>query len=175
MKACHKCDRVIIGREYAKISPFRVLFGLIFIYGPIIFLPFILLPAVLIYTHLRIMGAKDLKTLFDFLPDMKSHRYRYKTQIVSSRSPKLAFWTRGRIYWVFNCIWYCPFSIAVLEWFTYLVKVVENWWCPFAHDRKPFYAPAAIDFSYWHNPADEEKLHPDDRDNPIWNEKINKD
>lgn len=174
MRACQKCHRVTIGREYEKVSPLRVFFGLIFIYGPIVFLPFILMPAALIYIHLRIMGAKDLKTLSDFLPDRKSHRYEYKTQIVSDRSTKAAFWTRSRIYWIFNCTWYCPFSIGVLEWFTYLVKVVENWWCPFAHERKPFYLSSRIDYSYWHNPADEKKLHAEDRDNPIWNEKKEK-
>ena len=170
MRACQNCDRVIIAREYAKISPLRVFAGLIFIYGPIIFLPFILLPAFLVYVHLRIMGAKDLKTLRNFLPAWDSHRYKYKSQIVSHRSSRMAFWTRGRLYWIFNCTWYCPFSIGVLEWFTYLVKVVENWWCPFAHGRKPHYADAAIDFSYWHNPADAAKLHPADRVNPIWNQ-----
>lgn len=172
MKACQNCNRVVIAAEYAKISPVRVFFGLIFIYGPVVFLPFILLAAFLVYVHLRMMGAKDLKTLGAFLPDRDTHRYKYKTQIVSNRGPKPAFWTRGRAYWIFNCTWYCPFSIGVLEWFTYLVKVVENWWCPFAHSRKPHYADAAIDFSYWHNPVDAGKLHPADRVNPIWNHDV---
>jgi len=170
MKACESCERVAIAGGFAAISPLRVFLGLIFIYGPIVFLPFILLPAFLVYVHLRLMGAKNLKTLGAFLPAPDSHRYRYKTQIVSTRGSALAFWTRGRLYWIFNCTWYCPFSIGVLEWFSYLVKVVENWWCPFAHGRKPDYAAAAIDHSFWHNPADAAKLHPADRANPIWNQ-----
>ena len=64
---------------------------------------------------------------------------------------------------------YCPFSVASLEWTTYLTKVVENWWCPFRHERKPHYAGSAIDYSFWHMSRDVEKLAPEDRDNPIWN------
>ena len=170
MKACQRCDRVIIGREHVMVSPIRVFLGLPFVYGPAVFLPVILLPAFLVYIHLRMMGAQNLRTLGSFLPDKKSHRYEYKSQIVRMASPRIAFWTRTRVFWVLNCTWYCPFSVATLEWFTYLVKIVETWWCPFAHDRKAHYAVAAIDSSYWHDPANIEQLHPEDRDNPIWNE-----
>ena len=170
MKACETCDRVVIGREYAKISPVRAFVGLFFVYSPIIFLPFILLAALMVYVHLKILGAKELKSLRDFLTDRSSHRYEYKSQIVYDNAPKIAVWTRSRVYWLFNCTWYCPISVGSLEWFTYLVKVVENWWCPFAHQRKPDYSDAAIDFSYWHNAVDVVKLHDEDRDNPIWNE-----
>jgi hypothetical protein len=48
---------------------------------------------------------------------------------------------------------------------------VENWWCPFAHNRKEEYAEGSIDKSFWHvYPQELEKLHPDDCKNPIWNE-----
>jgi len=78
---------------------------------------------------------------------------------------------RARFFWVFNCKMYCPMSVALLDYAAYLVKVVENWWCPFAHDRKPSYADGAIDGSFWHtNSSESAKLHPDDRDNPIWSE-----
>ena len=51
------------------------------------------------------------------------------------------------------------------------MKIVENWWCPFAHDKKPEYGECAIDKSYWHLHDDErQRLHPDDLNNPIWNE-----
>jgi hypothetical protein len=51
--------------------------------------------------------------------------------------------------------------------------IVENWWCPFAHDKKPDYAEGAIDKSFWHlHKAERNKLHPDDLDNPIWNEEV---
>ncbi len=170
MKACEGCDRVIIGREYVRLSPIRVFLGLPLVYGPALFLPFILLPAFLVYVHLRMMGARNLRTLGSYLPDRKSHRYDYKSQIVQTGSTKIAFWTRTRLYWIFNCTLYCPLSVATLEWFTYLVKVVEVWWCPFAHNRKPRYADAAIDSTFWHNAIDVVKLHPEDRHNPIWNE-----
>jgi hypothetical protein len=50
-------------------------------------------------------------------------------------------------------------------------KIVENWWCPFAYNRKEEYAEGSIDKSFWHlYPQELEKLHPDDCKNPIWNE-----
>ena len=46
---------------------------------------------------------------------------------------------------------------------------MEDWWCPFAHDRKDDFAEGAIDRSFWHDDPDETlKLHPDDKDNPLW-------
>ena len=169
-KACETCERLEIFEGYERISKYRVWLGLPFIYSPIIFLPFILLSAWLVSLHLRMMGAKNLKRLRDFLPDPASHRYSYKSQIVSKRGTTGAYWIRTRLYWIFNCTMYCPFSVGALQWHTYLVKIVENWWCPFHHERKPFYGDAPIDHSYWHDPANVGQLHPDDRDNPIWNE-----
>ncbi len=58
----------------------------------------------------------------------------------------------------------------MLEWAAYLVKLVENWWCPFAHGTKHAYADAAIDYSYWHIAETAGDLHPDDRNNPVWNQ-----
>jgi hypothetical protein len=49
--------------------------------------------------------------------------------------------------------------------------IVENWWCPFSHDRKQEYAAGAIDKSFWHvDPEEFIKLDPEDRRNAIWNE-----
>jgi hypothetical protein len=63
-------------------------------------------------------------------------------------------------------------SVALFRYAVYLVMIVENWWCPFAHERKQEYAGAAIDESFWHiDPQELKKLHPDDKSNPIWNEK----
>jgi len=169
VKACHSCARVEIGTHYRKLSPWRVFVGLPFIYLPILTMPFILLGGLMVYVHLRIMGARDLKTLRDFLPPWESHRYRYKTQILRRDIHPLAYWARTRAYWMFNCTLYCPFSVAALEWTTYLTKVVENWWCPFAHAQKPNYAGSAIDHSFWHVSRDVAQLHPEDRDNSIWN------
>jgi hypothetical protein len=76
-----------------------------------------------------------------------------------------------KLYWILNCTWYCPVSVAVFEWHAYLVKLVENWWCPFTHEKKEGYANAKIDKSFWHiYKEDIVKLTPEDRDNPIWNE-----
>jgi hypothetical protein len=169
-KACAHCDRITIGGNYDRVSPWRVLVGLPFVYLPVLVMPFILLGGALVYIHLRMMGASDLKTLRDFLPDWDSHRYHYKTQIVKQDIHPWARWARARFFWVFNCTLYCPFSVASLEWVTYLTKAVENWWCPFGHARKEAYASAAIDASFWHVSRDVAQLHPEDRDNPIWND-----
>ena len=168
-KACESCSRVDIGINYRKVSPWRVALALPFVYLPVLVMPFVLLGALLVYAHLRIMGAQNLKTLRDFLPAWDSHRYKYKTQIVKHDIHPLAAWARTRAYWVFNCTLYCPLSVATLEWTTYLTKVVENWWCPFGHAQKHNYADAAIDYSFWHISKDAGALHPDDRDNAIWN------
>jgi hypothetical protein len=59
-------------------------------------------------------------------------------------------------------------SVAVIEWNAYLVKAVENWWCPFHHSKKATYDTALLDSSYWHISRNAQQLHPSDRDNPIW-------
>ena len=169
LKACHDCQRIHIGKNFTRVSGGRTFIGLFFVYAPIFVLPFVLLGACLVYVHLRMMGATNIKTLKDFLPDWKSHRYRYKTQIVKDATHPAAAWARLRAYWIFNCSLYCPFSVALLEWTTYLTKAVENWWCPFKHKMKDNYKNASLDYSYWHVSSDCAKLHVEDRDNPIWN------
>jgi hypothetical protein len=63
--------------------------------------------------------------------------------------------------------------VALFRYATYLVKIVENWWCPFNHGQKPEYAESAIDNSFWHvYPEELAKLHPEDRENPLWNNTI---
>ena len=170
MKACETCQRVSIGAPYRKASSLQAFVGLFFIYAPIIFLPAFVVTAVLVYVHLRMMGARDIKPLKDFLPDRKSHRYRYKSQIVYRGGRRIAFWERSRLFWVFNCTLYCPLTVGLLEWTAYQVKLVENWWCPFAHGTKHTYADAPIDYSYWHTVETVQDLHPDDRNNPVWNQ-----
>lgn len=171
MKACERCHRIAIGRNYDRVSIARATVGLIFVYLPILFLPFILAAAGLIYIHLRMMGAQQLKTLRDFLPTPGSHRYGFATQIRFAGAPRLAVWVRMKTFWMFNCTWYCPVSVATLEWTTYLVKTVENWWCPFYHDKKANYMVAAIDRSYWHTADNIGQLHRDDRDSPIFSDR----
>jgi hypothetical protein len=169
-QACLSCGRTRIGSNYDRVPPARVFVAMFFVYAPILLLPFILLSAVLVYVHLRLIGASQLKTLHDFLPAWDSHRYRYKTQIVKRDIHPLARWARTRLFWVFNCTVYCPLSVAILQWATYLTKTVENWWCPFAHARKRDYADAAIDYSFWHISRDVDQLHPQDRSSSVWNQ-----
>ena len=170
MKACMDCQRINLGRNYKKVKWTRTFFGMPFIYIPILFLPFVLLSGLLVHIHLRLMGAENLRSLSSFLPDWESHRYHYKNQLIRESGPKQAFWIHSRLFWFFNCTMYCPFSVALLEWHTYLVKAVENWWCPFAHSKKENYKTAPIDMSYWHSVGDTHRLHKDDQENPIWND-----
>ena len=124
MKTCESCRRVQIGEPFQKVSTPRAFLGTFFIYLPILFVPILIMTALLVYIHLRMMGASDIKPLTNFLPTWKSHRYRYKSQIVYSAGSKAAFWQRTRVFWFFNCTLYCPFSVGLLEWTAYLVKLV---------------------------------------------------
>lgn len=172
MKACESCStcRVDIGKNYRKQSvPVRAI-GMVFVYLPILTLPFVITSAYLTYIHLRMMGATNLKTWSDFIPNRSTHRYDLKSQIVMEGSFK-ASTSQSKLFWMFNCTWYCPYSVALFEWHAYMVKLVENWWCPFTHEKKEGYNNAKIDKSFWHiYPEDAHKLHPDDLANPIWNE-----
>ena len=121
MNTCESCRRVQIGEPFQKVSTPRAFVGTIFIYLPILVMPVIIMTALLVYIHLRMMGALDIKPLTDFLPAWKSHRYRHKSQIVYGAASKVAFWQRTRVFWFFNCTLYCPFSVGFLEWTAYLV------------------------------------------------------
>jgi len=176
MKACENCGagagRVVIGDDYKKRSFFNQFFGVLLIYVPILTLPFVFFSAWITYVHLRMVGAKHVRPLSSFFPDRSTHRYTYKTQI--TMKPGYFFSpTQSKLYWILNCTWYCPVSVGLFEWHAYLVKLVENWWCPFHHNRKDTnYQEGAIDKSFWHIfPEDISKLDPADRDNPIWNAK----
>ena len=174
MKACESCsDRVEIGAYHVKIGNARRSLGLTFVYLPILTLPFVIISACLTYIHLRLMGGRKVKSFFDFLPDRDSHRYTLKTQIATSYEGSTS---QSKLFWILNCTWYCPWSVALFEWHTYLVKLVENWWCPFAHSRKNagFYNVGSIDYSFWHvDPNEKVKLHEDDLNNPVWNQDAN--
>ncbi len=163
-------EGVIIGKTYYK-RPllFRVLIGIPLIYLPIIFsMPFVVLGVILVRTHLRALGAHNMKGYWDFVPSWVSHRYIYATQPI--HAPERYWLGHYKWYWLFNCKVYCPLSVALLRYFVYLIKIVENWWCPFTHSRKQEYADAAIDASYWHlEERTKALLNPVDRDNPIWN------
>lgn len=169
-------EGVIIAKSYKKRPQwFRVLVGVPLIYVPILVtLPFVILGVNIVKWHLRLLGARNMKVYYDFVPERVSHRYNLKNQPRYDDKNPFSI-AHSRYFWMFNCTVYCPMSIALLRYFVYLVKIVENWWCPFEHSRKHEYADATIDGSYWHlDKKHKAMLHPDDRDNPIWNEEIRK-
>jgi hypothetical protein len=177
MKACDQCttphsteDRVFISNDFRKAPLWYRLSAVSVIYLPILTWPFVLFSAWITYLHLRMLGAKNIRPLSSFLPDPKSHRYDMKTQIVMKPKSWLNP-VRAKTFWLANCSWYCPYSVGLFEWHSYLVKIVENWWCPFHHDRKDVhYKSGAINQSFWHiYPEAVVKLHPKDFENPIWN------
>jgi hypothetical protein len=175
MKACDSCSgRAEIGKNHTKVPVLQRTIGLLFVYLPILTLPFVFLSAYLTYYHLKLIGGENIKTLSDFLPARSSHRYTLKNQITMDGSFKLSL-AQSKLYWILNCTWYCPVSVALFEWHAYLVKLVENWWCPFTHEKKESYNNAKIDKSFWHiYPEDAIKLEPEDRDNEIWNDSNDK-
>ena len=170
MKACDTCsNRVEIGKNHDRMSVPRRTLGLIFVYLPILTLPFVFASAYMTYFHLWLVGAKNVKKFSDYMPARDSHRYTMKNQITMKPSFLLSL-SQYKLYWILNCTWYCPVSVAVFEWHAYLVKLVENWWCPFGHEKKENYSNAKIDKSFWHiYPEDIVKLEKEDLDNPIWN------
>lgn len=165
-------NRVSIAKNFLQQPRYKIMVGVPLIYVPIITtLPFVFVAIVLVRTHLSLIGAKDLKGYWDFVPKWISHRYRNRDQLQYKTGAKWYNLRGMRFYWVFNCKLYCPLSVAVFRYLSYLVMVVENWWCPFHHEKKPEYVEGAVDASYWHvHQAEREALHPNDRDNQIWNE-----
>lgn len=169
IKACESCaDRVNIGCHHKQKSVLSRAIGLVFIYLPILTLPFVFISAYLTYFSLKLVGAENVKKYSDFLPDRASHRYTLKNQIVMDGSFKYSM-AQSKLFWILNCTWYCPFSVGLFEWHAYMVKVVENWWCPFGHSRKNSYTNGAIDQSFWHiYPEEKAKLTEEDKNNPIF-------
>lgn len=174
-KACQQCrtSRISIGSRFYSLPAWRRYGGTFLVYLPIVTsLPFTILGACILYAHLRILGAKNLKTFWDFVPGWSTHRYSKLSEQITITMDYTAPWTNTKLFWMFNCNFYCPLSVALYEWSTYLVKAVENFWCPFFHSQKENYADASLDQSYWHINGEKEraKLHPDDLNCHIWNE-----
>ena len=165
-------DRVKIGCNFSKQPNWKILFGVPLIYIPVITtVPFMIIGVLLIRTHLKYVGGMNIRSYWDFVPSWVSHRYRYDNQITYSTGKRWYNFRAYRSFWIFNCKVYCPLSVALFKYAAYLVEVVENWWCPFSHNKKENYSEGAIDKSYWHlHEEDINKLNPEDRDNPIWNE-----
>jgi hypothetical protein len=165
-------ERVKIGCNYVKRPTWKIYIAVPLIYLPLITtVPFVLLGTLIIKTHLKWVGGMNIRSYWDFVPDWVSHRYCYQDQITYSTDSSWYNLRCHRFYWIFNCKIYCPLSVALFRYAAYLVIIVENWWCPFGHDKKIEYSIGAIDQSYWHlYRTEREKLHPDDLHNPIWNE-----
>ena len=173
-KTCEQCrpQRTAIGKTFYSLPAWRRYLGSLLIYLPLFFsLPFVVLGALILYAHLRTLGAKDLRGFRKFLPKGSSFRYSHLRDQITFKFDPTAPWASIKLFWAFNCNFYCPFSVALYEWSTYLVKTVENFWCPFFHERKATYGDSAIDQSYWHIQLENRaKLHPDDRECQIWND-----
>jgi hypothetical protein len=165
-------ERVRIGCNFRTQPYWKLVCGVPLIYLPIVTtIPFVVIGALLIKTHLKYIGGTDIKPYWDFVPSWISHRYKYESQITFTSKASRINLARYKYYWVFNCKLYCPMSVALFRYTAYLVKIVENWWCPFDHDCKHEYAESAVDRSFWHVYSHElESLHPEDRENPVWNE-----
>jgi len=167
-------DRVSIGNNYLKQPVWKQLLAVPLIYLPLLTsVPFVMLGVFIVRIHLKMVGGMEMKTYWDFVPEWVSHRYTRKDQITFDQDSMRFNIVRTRLFWIFNCKLYCPLSVALFAYTLYMVKIVENWWCPFGHNLKQTYADAAIDKSFWHvHPEEVTKLHPDDRNNPIWNDGI---
>jgi len=165
-------ERVTIGKNFSAQPLLKKAVGIPLIYIPLLTtLPFVLIGVLLVRTHLKYVGGMNIRPYRSFVPEWVSHRYRYDNQVTYSTGAAWYNLRAYRFYWIFNCKLYCPLSVALFRYAAYLVMIVENWWCPFEHDKKCEYAPGAIDKSFWHlHDREMEKLHPDDRDNPIWND-----
>lgn len=163
--------RVEIGDNFVVQPLWKVFIGVPLIYLPIIFsIPFVIICVFLVKSHLKLIGAKNIRPYWDFVPAWVSHRYNYNNQITYVTGAKWHNLREYRWYWIFNCKLYCPLSVALFRYTTYLVKIVENWWCPFEHNQKCEYSEAAIDKSYWHlHQAERDSLNKNDLNNPIWN------
>ena len=164
-------QRVKIGENFKTQPLWKVFIGVPLVYLPLIIsVPFVALCVFLVKSHLRLMGAENIRPYSDFVPDWVSHRYHHADQIIYSTGAKWHNLRAYRWYWIFNCNIYCPLSVALFRYISYLVKIVENWWCPFEHDQKCEYAEGAIDQSYWHlHEREKARLHPEDRENIVWN------
>jgi hypothetical protein len=165
-------NRVTIAKRFKQQPFWKIMVGVPLIYVPLVTtLPFAIITLLLVRAHLLLIGAQGLKGYWDFVPHWVTHRYRNSEQLQYSTGARWYNLRGWRLYWVFNCKLYCPLSVAVFRYLSYLVMVVENWWCPFAHEKKPEYVEGSIDASYWHlHEADRQRLDAEDRNNPIWND-----
>lgn len=145
--------RVIIGENYYNQPAWKRMLGVPFIYVPLFTtVPFVILGVLLIRFHLKYICGMNIRGYWSFVPGWISHRYQYNNQITCHTDATRYQLRAYRWYWIFNCKLYCPMSVALFRYSAYLVKIVENCWCPFYHDKKYEYRDGTIDQSYWHHP-----------------------
>ena len=61
------------------------------------------------------------------------------------------------------------YMVSLFNWTGYIVEIIENWWCPFNHEKKDSYYRGALDSSFWHIfPKYVVELANRDRENPIF-------
>ena len=76
-------ERVTIGANYPHQPLWKQAIGIPLIYLPLITtVPFMMLGVLLVRTHLRYVGAMNIRSYWDFVPAWISHRYRYDDQII---------------------------------------------------------------------------------------------
>lgn len=116
-------NHVSMSTGYQKISPLRKFSGIPLIYLPIIVMPITIIAAILLKFCANIQKVADIKGYSDFVPSQKSCRYNYKTQILPSQTKRGALWImRRKLFWIFNCTFYCIYSIALLSWAAYTME-----------------------------------------------------
>lgn len=94
-------DRVRIGENFDRQSLWKVFIGVPLIYLPLIFsIPFVAICVFVVKSHLRLIGAENIRPYRDFVSKWASHRYQYKNQIIYSAG---AAWHNVRHY---RCIGY---------------------------------------------------------------------
>lgn len=128
MKTCEQCGaartmqaRVNIGDAYKETALVYKLACVLLIYLPLLVMPLVAFSAWATYQRLKLLGAKNLMPYQAFLPGRKTHRYTLKTQITMEPGFRLSP-IRSKLFWIANCSWYCPYSVALFEWHAYLVK-----------------------------------------------------
>ncbi len=63
------------------------------------------------------------------------------------------------------------YTSSLLNRTGYVVEIIENWWCPFNHEKKDSYYRGALDSSFWHIfPKYVVELANRDRENPIFSD-----
>ncbi len=173
MKKNQDNDRVRIGSNFKKQPRWKKVIAIFLIYMPIITtLPFVIIGVFLVRAHIKYIGGSNIKSYWDFVPSKDSYRYSIKNQITVKKS--LFPLEKYKWFWIFNCNMYCTYNIALYAYMAYLIRIVENWWCPFAHNKRDA-TDSFIDKSCWHIYPDRlQMLHPEDRENPLWNEDAEK-